>query len=168
MFPYIRIGGRQIIRHSHLKPKTPAKKFKAHITGVLRKHSVPSPRIGPLKRNKMTPTPPYNPALQDGPAFRSAGRRRPQVRTPYDASHHTPPNPQIPITPLPDNGVDVEDVDDEDVGSEDEDVGEDIDGEEEVERENDVDADEEEEGGIEEGALRLQSTFPRNNYTRFC
>jgi hypothetical protein len=108
----------------------------------------------------MTPTPPAHSTFQDGSSFRYAGRRRPVHRNPYDTSHHTPPNPQTSITPLPDNGVELETLSDVDVDVdvEDEDEGEEIVDEEEIEgEENDVDADEEdeEEGGIEEGALRF-------------
>lgn len=99
----------------------------------------------------MTPTPPSHSTFHDGLGY--AGRRRP--RNPYDPSHHTPPNlhTQTPVTPLPDNGVEIEELSDDD-GEGEEDV-EDIDVEDEIEgEENDVDADEEE-GGIEEGALRF-------------
>ena len=102
----------------------------------------------------MTPTPPSHSGFQDG--LRFAGRRRPRPANPYDTSHHTPsnPHPQIPITPLPDLGVEIEELSDDDEDVEDEDDVEDIDIEEEgIEgEENDVDADEEE-GGIEEGAF---------------
>jgi hypothetical protein len=108
--------------------------------------SSPTPLLS--HRDAMTPTPPSHPSFHDG--LRYAGRRRPPNRNPYDTSHHTPPNPQTPVTPLPDNGVEIEELSNDD--AEDEDDVEDIDVEEEIEgEENDVDADEEE-GGVEEGA----------------
>ena len=117
----------------------------------------------------MTPTPPPNPIFQGGSSFRYAGGRRPINRNPYDTSHQTPPNPQTPITitPLPDNGVELEELGGEDVGDEDEDEGEeDVNGNEEIEgEENDMDADEEEEGGIDEGALQLR--FLTSTYLLF-
>lgn len=107
----------------------------------------------PFLRDSMTPTPPSHSSFQDG--LRFAGRRRLRPANPYD-THHTPPNPHphSPVTPLPDRGIEVEELSDDDEDAEDEDDVDDIDGEDEgIEgEENDVDADEEE-GGIEEGAL---------------
>ena len=72
---------------------------------------------------------------------------------PYDTARQTPPNPQTPITPLPDTGVEIEELSGDD--GEGEDDVEDIDVEDALEGEDDdVDADEEE-GGIEEGALPI-------------
>jgi hypothetical protein len=103
----------------------------------------------------MTPTPPYHSNFQGD--LRFAGRRRPRPANEYDASHHTPlnPHPHTPVTPLPDNGVEIQELGDDDDVEDEHDV-EDIDVEEEgIEgEENDVDADEEE-GGIEEGAFRF-------------
>jgi hypothetical protein len=110
----------------------------------------------------MTPTPTAHATFRDGPIFRYAGRRR-QPPNPHDLSQQTPPNLQIPITPLPDNGVE-EELSANYIDFRNHDDGADIEDEEEIEEEeNDVDADEDddEEGGIEEGALDSKFIFPR-------
>jgi hypothetical protein len=110
----------------------------------------------------MPPTPTTDPQTQGG--LRYIGRRRQQNQYQH---HRTPPNPQIPITPHPDNGLDFEELSTgEGVGEEN---GQDraLDPEEGVTEgeENDVDADEEEEEedeeGIEEGALPFQLCLQR-------
>ena len=127
-----------------------------------------NPCTNNLSKMAPTPPPPPHPTFQDGSSTRYAGRRRPPNRNSYHQSHHTPPNPQtpLPITPLPDNNVELEELSENDVDGEDEGDGEELDSDEDIDgEENDVDADEEDEGGIEEGALRFYVLFTLVKFT---
>jgi len=98
----------------------------------------------------MTPTPSPHSSFQ--PHFRF---RRSRNANPYDPSHNVTPTGQVPVTPLPDQGADEGELEDEDLDVDDEEASIDGDGGSNVD-EAGHDA-EDEEGGIEEGSFMSTS-----------